>query len=404
MRVLLLGNGFDLYYKLPTKYINFLHTVSFLVENYTEEMRTVGDILGHPRLQEVDNWIRDSYEANKAFCDRAVFDQKEVEHLIKLAEGNMWYSYFLRFVGKNITWIDFEKEIGTVLSGIRESFQADCAGRLFSASSLVMEHTLRNFDFYADPVGRHNFKFKLEFLLEEPTGSGNYVIDTKKIIERLSESLDGLAEMLQIYLSQFAESIVKELAKEDRSEDWLAQLRADKVLSFNYTNTYEKLFPGSHVEHIHGTTRREIVLGINPDADDVLDTVDTTFLPFKKYFQRVVRKTDLGYLALVHHIRGEYGPRDKFVALTAMGHSLDVTDKDVIMEMFSLATQIAVIYHDQQALSSYVNKLVQIYGKEEFDLLRLEKDLRFLSIDTDIDRYLYSLDQMDQLALDQLKL
>ena len=34
MNVFLLGNGFDLYHKLPTKYINFLNTVEFLRNYY----------------------------------------------------------------------------------------------------------------------------------------------------------------------------------------------------------------------------------------------------------------------------------------------------------------------------------------------------------------------------------
>lgn len=31
--ILLVGNGFDLYYKLPTKYADFLHVVKFLLKN-----------------------------------------------------------------------------------------------------------------------------------------------------------------------------------------------------------------------------------------------------------------------------------------------------------------------------------------------------------------------------------
>ncbi|MBR2491258.1 MAG: hypothetical protein IKB65_07235 [Ruminiclostridium sp.] len=403
MRVLLLGNGFDLHYKLPTSYINFLHTVEFLVNNYTEEMRTVGDVLGNTTLQETDGSLKNCYEVNKDYCNQAALDKEEIALLIQLAQENLWYSYFLKSTNKDITWIDFEKEIGTVLAGVRESFAIEDVKAQFTPEvRSVMRYIITNFDFYVHNFGRNLFGFQPAYLLEEPVGSHHYILDKVKVIEKLSDSLDGLAVMLQIYLSQFAEKIAEQIAVKDRPDDLFLRLNAEKVLTFNYTKTYEMLFPGNHVEHIHGETSGEIVLGINPDEDDEIATVDTTFLPFKKYFQRVVQNTDLGYLALVDSLREECksGPY-KFVALTVMGHSLDVTDKDVIKEMFSVSNQIAILYHSQQALSSYVTKLVQIYGKNEFDLLRAQKDLRFISIDpydTEIDQYLDSLRQLDELA------
>lgn len=44
MDILLLGNGFDLYHKLPTKYINFLNTVKFLQNNFSETDMTTIDL------------------------------------------------------------------------------------------------------------------------------------------------------------------------------------------------------------------------------------------------------------------------------------------------------------------------------------------------------------------------
>ena len=63
MNVLMLGNGFDIYHKLPTKYCNFLHVVNFLNSNYTGEMRTIEDVLGNDKLQTEDKYIKEC-------CDR----------------------------------------------------------------------------------------------------------------------------------------------------------------------------------------------------------------------------------------------------------------------------------------------------------------------------------------------
>ena len=41
MNMLFLGNGFDLWHCLPTKYENFLHTVDFLQKNLDESIDTV---------------------------------------------------------------------------------------------------------------------------------------------------------------------------------------------------------------------------------------------------------------------------------------------------------------------------------------------------------------------------
>ncbi|MBO5338897.1 MAG: hypothetical protein J6A96_04275 [Clostridia bacterium] len=45
MDVYVIGNGFDLQHLLPTKYINFLNVVNFLISYYDKEnMKTVGDV------------------------------------------------------------------------------------------------------------------------------------------------------------------------------------------------------------------------------------------------------------------------------------------------------------------------------------------------------------------------
>ena len=57
MNLFLIGNGFDLAHDLPTKYENFLHTISFLINSYTSDMTTVGSIFGNNQLHVVDDWI-----------------------------------------------------------------------------------------------------------------------------------------------------------------------------------------------------------------------------------------------------------------------------------------------------------------------------------------------------------
>ena len=85
MNVLLLGNGFDLNYKLPTKYINFLNTVNFLSTLLSLDGHSVGEIFGAKSLQLVDKGISNSYKAYQEIYDRIPLASEAVEKLTALA-------------------------------------------------------------------------------------------------------------------------------------------------------------------------------------------------------------------------------------------------------------------------------------------------------------------------------
>ena len=70
--------------------------------------------------------------------------------------------------------------------------------------------------------------------------------------------------------------------------------------------------------------------------------------------------------------------------LFTMGHSLDITDKDVIEELFQNASEIVVLYHDFDAKKSYIANIIKIFGKDGFDKLKKDKKLSFVSLDDDL--------------------
>ena len=155
----------------------------------------------------------------------------------------------------------------------------------------------------------------------------------------------------------------------------------NRIISFNYTSVPEIVYGVQNVIHIHGTLSDKIVLGVNPNKDDDLQTVNTTFLQFKKYYQRVYFGTDIGYLRFMEHAEKTKRGAGDYI-LTVVGHSLDVTDRDIIMEIFSLPNEIHILYHDEKAIGRYIKNLVTIYGKEGFDRLRSERKLRFMPLTT----------------------
>ena len=116
MTILLLGNGFDLYFQLPTSYRNFLLTVDFLTKHDLQTLRYVGDVFGHADLIQKDSFIRDSYEKHHDIYNKIPLDADKLINITERAKRNLWFNYFLVSFNRDVGWIDFEKEVAFVIS------------------------------------------------------------------------------------------------------------------------------------------------------------------------------------------------------------------------------------------------------------------------------------------------
>ena len=115
---------------------------------------------------------------------------------------------------------------------------------------------------------------------------------------------------------------------------------------------------------------------------DEVEDMDTSFIRFKKYFQRVFHKTDISYLKAINQLIESQQMTPHYAKernVYVIGHSLDETDKDIIQEIFGLATKIKIFYHKDEVVGDYISNLVKIYGKASFDSLRTTKDIEFVS-------------------------
>ena len=113
--VLMLGNGFDLYYKLPTKYNNFLQIVSFLSKIDVQKFESVGAILNTYISSQDDSFVAACYSAHQKLYDQTPVIPEQVEALQNLTKDNIWFQYLLKSFNKDVGWIDFEKEISTLI-------------------------------------------------------------------------------------------------------------------------------------------------------------------------------------------------------------------------------------------------------------------------------------------------
>lgn len=384
MNVLFLGNGFDLFHNLPTKYINFLNTVDFLSSYDISTISTIGDVFANENLNSRDKEIQESYSLYGEIYDNIAIDTTALNQL-KGLKNNLWYKYFSNTLKLDVKWIDFEKEIFAVIQSFQNLFALNVRTNV-SLGKLDVEnkYIIEQFDFFLNPTSGSTVPagakpIKPEYLIEVPIGSQNKIMDKAKIVKELSVQLSDLAEALRIYLKCFVEKMLEKIANKQDLQWKQAFQYTDYAITFNYTNTYELLYKKAEVAHIHGNVNTQIVLGVNPDGADIIETVDTTFVPFKKYFQRIKYKTDIKYLEFI-----EKNKNNSDLALYIIGHSLDITDKDIIQEAFSVARKIYILSYDEKDESNHISNLINIFGKSDFDTMRREKDISFMSISDDI--------------------
>ena len=182
-----------------------------------------------------------------------------------------------------------------------------------------------------------------------------------------------LTRALEIYIAEFVGGII--VSK--RSTD-IENLNPDHVLSFNYSDTYEKIYGKEKkikYDYIHGKANinknvktSNLVLGIDEYLNDERKDSELEFLVFKKFYQRIYKSTDSSYMEWVDEIRqNSECPYELYI----FGHSLDKTDKDVLeLLICNDNVQTKIYYHrksndDKKELGKLIRNLVRVIGAKE---------------------------------------
>ena len=381
MNILVIGNGFDLAHGLKTKYEDFLKFTQTYLE-YDEAYRK------NPEIKEV--W-EDAPEEEKYILLHMgnMFDQnkKLYEELGSLIKHNVWLKYFYSIYesrkqeGKD-GWIDFESEISQVI-------------QVLDAYNIEIESEMRNGE-YIVPLNKGALNIIRPFISDSEIGIGldmfhfgKDFINRKK--RKLLADLKRLIRCLEIYLCEFVTTDdVKKLY------DITNLPIIDKVISFNYTDTYEKLYkPDRFVkfDYIHGKAdvnktveTNNMVLGVDEylQGDDRNQNIE--FIEFKKYFQRIHKETGCEYRKWLKEMESDdiyerivehtYGPANEVVdyirrrtayhKIFFYGHSLDITDKDIIRALIlAQRTHTTIYYLDKEDYARKITNLVKIIGQDE---------------------------------------
>lgn len=207
-------------------------------------------------------------------------------------------------------------------------------------------HKFGRFQSATANINNSYISFDKNYLTSEMEGTRIRRIDEEKIINEMYSELRDFIEILNIYIEEFIDQIA---VNKNSNNEIFGQ--ADCVVSFNYTNVYEKLYVQERrvpVYHIHGRAKEHnIVLGVNANEDDELEKIDTRFIRFKKYFQRIEGETDIEYAKILE----EYDDARDFgeeVEVYFVGHSLDITDEDIIKELIEQSDKVTIYYHSKR--------------------------------------------------------
>ena len=349
MQILMIGNGFDIEHNLPTQYRDFLEFAKEFLEIHVSEERNVA-------IEKIENADR-----KKLFED--IFSDCEGVLCKKLnanLQQNIWIDYFNRnFKRMKQNWIDFESEISKIIVSLEK------AKSEYEKEALIVTQKIPP----SDAFKIMNNELYPEEKKDIATISG-YAFTYQK--EKLLKDLNRLIRALEIYLTEF----VFDLNIQSYNGS-IEKLNPTHVLSFNYTNTYEKIYNIGcrkiEYDFIHGVAIKgnidfcNMVLGIDEYLPENERQGNIEFIEFQKYYQRMQKRTECKYKEWREQIAGARKNNDnKRVELYIFGHSLDTTDKDVLRE-FLLNDDIitTIFYFNQDAYERELANLVKVLGTDE---------------------------------------
>ena len=185
------------------------------------------------------------------------------------------------------------------------------------------------------------------------------------VLKHLLEELENEWNRLEKQLQQF---IKEATTGQPSGPEALKNHGAKRVLSFNYSDTAERLYGLSpeNVAHVHGDVSTSIVVGIEPSMiTNQSVTEESAFINFFKRFRRIYKNCNKDYNRKIMNNLTE----ESIIAI--YGHSLDLSDRSILEPFFEKKLQRYDIYCYKDT-DAYKIKLARLIGLDLYD--ELEKD------------------------------
>lgn len=398
MKILIIGNGFDIAHGLRTRYTDFLDCAKRFLEYHD------------------DNSLNSEF--GKYFADRLRQCGEDFYAEFCELKDNSWLKYLTRRVQTdNVgnTWVDFEREIRKVIGVLERDNSRDCSTwvhRTNSPFSSLLEK-LKGLQMSSSPDGMKKYATNVsEFLLNELAqftrafeiycvciidrhvmdyeqthginGATKAIADKKTEFNRAEARMGLRVEEKKGFITATEKKLheieteIYELRANYKNLSLLKPHNFDCVLSFNYTSTFETLYGDERTGfcYIHGKaqdnrTMTNIIFGIDETLGKTEASGNFMFAKFKKYFQRIEKGTGSQYRDWIRDRDSHGNSRGTFPDdICIVGHSMDATDHEILREFFDFAkrnpyVKITIFYHDEASKIKLIQKTIEMIGKDE---------------------------------------
>lgn len=334
MDILILGNGFDLAHGLKTRYTDFL--------DYCVQTNNIENI-----------WLHHFVNKQKQLGDKWIDLEKEIYSVIKEIDQ----------IIRNIT-NNYEKE----LISIMYLFHKECIYEKFDLTKI-------NKEFGKSPNIYKTDEKEYTQVWINATQYYYYFKTYKGLINFLYDQLRDFTNKFSKYLSS-------EVLPNISNSQYKFGLSLDnkiRVLSFNYTDTFERLYNSINIHskhkyiYVHGrvcdSNDCDLILGThsfyNHLPNDLNEEINVEFNVFKKHNQRHRYGTIESYQDLLKELNDKQRIIEPIFHV--IGHSLDKSDHNILRHIFRVKenSTINIYYHNQEALERLINNITDIITEEE---------------------------------------
>ena len=432
--ILILGNGFDLAMGRKTSYGDFLKFSRIvliyreLIYKRPEDINIVDNLADYLKIpkEEVEKG-RKALTGNQSYVYQIPFEFTSIDDLLNVGGKNLEWLWnlpdnlFIRFIetnkdtlGKN--WSGIELTIADIAEAIAMlKNHLEELDNLFSNLELPDDDPLKE-----QSVKQVKIQVKDKFNKESNALAISYIVDIlvtefdnqvkKTHISRLDDinkkfiaELENLTDYLEFYLTYLEQFDfeTRAIQNQDRPKtvlDAITNIEQSKVVTFNYTNTAEKLLGISEEDthFIHGEINwkrnademNTMVFGIE-DKEAEAENINQDLIPYQKFYQRTVKETGNKFEDFFsNHVEiSDFGIYSESKNIIIFGHSVDPLDKEIFERCFKLAQvgtyeyQFIFTFYDELAKRAIVKNLAIILGKSALVTLTGQGKIKFVKSD-----------------------
>ena len=399
-----------------------------LIYKRPEDINIVDNLADYLKIpkEEVEKG-RKALTGNQSYVYQIPFEFTSIDDLLNVGGKNLEWLWnlpdnlFIRFIetnkdnlGKNWSGIELTiDDIAEAIAMLKNHLEE--LDNLFNNLELPDDDPLKE-----KTVKQFKIQVKDKFNKESNALAISYIVDIlvtefdnqvkKTPISRLDDinkkfiaELENLTDYLEFYLTYLEQFDfeTEAIQNQDRPKtvlDAITNIEQSKVVTFNYTNTAEKLLGISEEDthFIHGEINwkrnademNTMVFGIE-DKEAEAENINQDLIPYQKFYQRTVKETGNKFEDFFsNHVEiSDFGIYSESKNIIIFGHSVDPLDKEIFERCFKLAQvgtyeyQFIFTFYDELAKRAIVKNLAIILGKSALVTLTGQGKIKFVKSD-----------------------